>query len=172
MTIQEYAPTAIDDARPVQPNDFKSFVGSFPTGVTVVTWADRGMGAGGMTVNAFASISMTPPLVMVSLAEGSRALDPVHAAGVFGVNILGGQGEQAAAAFARRATARLEDFQWGAGVLGSPLLVADAEAMADCSVEETFVVGDHTIVIGRVHQAEHRGEAPLGYLRRNFASWG
>jgi flavin reductase (DIM6/NTAB) family NADH-FMN oxidoreductase RutF len=124
-----------------------------------------------MTVNAFASISMAPPLVMVSLAEGSRALDPVLNSGSFGVNILGGDGARAANAFARRATALVDDFEWVPGALGNPLLVREAVAMADCSVEETHVVGDHTIVIGRVLEARHGGEAPLGYLRRSFAPW-
>lgn len=169
MTISDVAQKVTAEVRP---EDFKSFVGSFPTGVTVVTWADHEGGVGGMTVNAFASISMDPPLVMVSLAEGSRALAPVLEAGTFGINILGGGSSHAATAFARRDTAKIEDFSWAAGVWGSPLLVGDAEAMADCSVEETHVVGDHTIVIGRVCQAEYFGRAPLGYLRRNFGPWG
>lgn len=168
MTINETVAAVLGDVRP---EAFKAFVGSFPTGVTVVTWADRDHGVGGMTVNAFASISVEPPLVMVSLAEESRALAPVLDAGAFGVNILGGKGAGAAAAFARRATASLKDFAWTCGVLGSPLLTDEAEAMADCTVEETHVVGDHTMVIGRVRQAEHVGAEPLGYLRRAFSTW-
>lgn len=168
MAINQATPTAVGKVRP---DDFKAFVGSFPTGVTVVTWRDVGLGAGGMTVNAFASISMEPPLVMVSLGEGSRALAPVMHSGSFGVNILGGGGAGMAAAFARRATAVLDDFEWTPGALGNPLLTGGAEAMADCEVEESHVVGDHTIVIGRVCEARHRGDAPLGYLRRTFSPW-
>lgn len=169
MAINQAEATVIGKVRP---EDFKAFVGSFPTGVTVVTWRDAGFGAGGMTVNAFASISMEPPLVMVSLGRGSRALEPVLHTGSFGVNILGGDGARAATAFSRRATADLDDFAWSPGVLGSPLLTGDAEAMADCEVEDAYEAGDHTIVIGRVHEARNCGNAPLGYLRRTFSRWG
>lgn len=160
-------PTATE----VSPESFKSFVGSFPTGVTVVTWDDPDLGQGGMTVNAFASISMDPPLIMVSLGEGSRAIDAVLRRGSFGVNILAGNGSRAALAFARRDTAVCSDFGILTGVLGNPLLVEDAVAIADCEVEQTIVAGDHTIIIGHVRQVSDTGQAPLGYLRRTFAPW-
>lgn len=155
----------------VNPESFKSFVGSFPTGVTVVTWSDPELGQGGMTVNAFASISMDPPLIMVSLADGSRAIDPVLRRGSFGVNILAGSSSRAALAFARRDTALCSEFGMRTGLLGNPLLVDDAVAMADCEVEQAIVAGDHTIIIGHVRQASHTEQAPLGYLRRTFAPW-
>jgi flavin reductase (DIM6/NTAB) family NADH-FMN oxidoreductase RutF len=165
----EIAPVpTVDD---VCPEDFKAFVGSFPTGVTVVTWQDSDGEPGGMTVNAFASISVDPPLVMVSLSEGSRAVEPVLRSGVFGINILGATGDRAALAFARRDTAVLRDFEWSPGLLGNPLLTSDAVAVAECEVEKTVVAGDHTMVLGRVRQASHEPTAPLGYLRRRFAPW-
>ena len=153
----------------VHPEEFKALVGSFPTGVTVVTWG--GERAGGMTVNAFASISIDPPLVMVSLAQGSRALSPILGEGRFGVNILAGEGTRAAMAFARGATANLDSFPWREGLLGCPQLVEDSTAIAECEVHQTVLAGDHTIVIGRVRQAIASGTVPLGYLRRHFAPW-
>lgn len=165
----EFAP--LPTASAVNAEAFKSFVGSFPTGVTVVTWDDHVTGRGGMTVNAFASISMDPPLIMVSLAEDSRAIGPVLRKGSFGVNILAGNGSRAALAFAKRDTAVCADFGTATGLLGSPLLVDDAVATADCEIEQTIVAGDHTIIIGRVREATHTEQAPLGYLRRNFAPW-
>lgn len=165
----EFAP--LPAASAVDADAFKAFVGSFPTGVTVVTWDDSVHGRTGMTVNAFASISMDPPLIMVSLAEGSRALAPVLQQGSFGLNILAGNGSRAALAFAKRNTAVCSDFATESGLLGNPLLVDDAVATADCEIEMTMVAGDHTIIIGRVRQASHTEKAPLGYLRRNFAPW-
>lgn len=165
----EFAPSLT--ATEISPESFKSFVGSFPTGVTVVTWQDPRTGPGGMTVNAFASISIDPPLIMISLAVGSRAVEPVLKRGSFGVNILAGNGSRAALAFARRDTALCSDFGTEPGILGNPLLVDDAVAYADCDVEQTIPAGDHVIVIGRVRQASHTEQAPLGYLRRTFAPW-
>jgi flavin reductase (DIM6/NTAB) family NADH-FMN oxidoreductase RutF len=162
---------SLPNATAVNPEAFKSFVGSFPTGVTVVTWDDRVVGRGGMTVNAFASISMDPPLIMVSLAEGSRAIEPILRQGTFGVNILAGNGSRAALAFAKRDTALCTNFNTGSGLLGNPLLIDDAVATADCEIEQTIVAGDHTIIIGHVRQAHHSEREPLGYLRRNFAPW-
>lgn len=161
----------LPQASTVSAEEFKSFVGSFPTGVTVVTWKDGVAGPGGMTVNAFASISVNPPLVMVSLAEGSRAIEAVLRQGTFGVNILAGNGSRAALAFAKRDTAVCADFATVAGLLGNPLLVDDAVATADCEIEQSIVAGDHSIIIGRVRQAKHSGQEPLGYLRRHFAPW-
>ncbi|MCX6499459.1 MAG: flavin reductase family protein [Arthrobacter sp.] len=161
----------LSTATEVSADSFKSFAGSFPTGVTVVTWDDPVLGAGGMTVNAFASISMDPPLIMVSLADGSRATEAVLRRGTFGVNILAGNGSRAAMAFARRDTAVCAQFSAEAGLLGNPWLVNDAVAYADCEVDQAIVAGDHTIIIGRVRQASHTEQAPLGYLRRTFAPW-
>lgn len=165
----EFVP--LPQASTVSSEAFKSFVGSFPTGVTVVTWKDDIGESGGMTVNAFASISMDPPLIMISLAEGSRAIEPVLRQGSFGVNILAGNGSRVALAFAKRATAMCADFTTVTGLLGSPLLVDDAVATADCEIEQVIVAGDHSIIIGRVRQANHSEQEPLGYLRRNFAPW-
>jgi flavin reductase (DIM6/NTAB) family NADH-FMN oxidoreductase RutF len=165
----EFAP--LPTVSTVNAETFKSFVGSFPTGVTIVTWDDPAIGKGGMTVNAFASISMDPPLIMISLAEGSRAIEPILRHGSFGVSILAGRGSRAALAFARRDTAVCSDFGTVSGLLGNPLLVDDAVATADCEIWETIVAGDHTIIIGHVRQASHTEQAPLGYLRRSFAPW-
>lgn len=151
------------------PEEFKAFVGSFPTGVTVVTWG--GEDAGGMTVNAFASISMDPPLVMVSLGQGCRALAPVLREGRFGINILSGDGSRAAVAFASGKTANLGDFAWRSGPQGAPQLTEDSTASADCEVHQVIHAGDHTILLGKVCQVTASGTAPLGYLRRRFAPW-
>ena len=156
----------------ITPDVFRRVMGHFVTGVTVVTALDDGRPAG-ITVNALSSVSLEPPLVVIAL-DRRRFLHPiVRAAGRYGVNILSEDQRDLSDCFAG---APVEpgrgDFcaaAWHPGATGVPLLDG-AIATLECSVVESFSVGDHDLFIGRgaarANEPEH--PMPLLYYRRRY----
>jgi flavin reductase (DIM6/NTAB) family NADH-FMN oxidoreductase RutF len=127
--------------------------------VTVVTAA----GPVGMTVSAFSSLSLDPPLVLVSLAKASATHDPVLASDGFAVHILEDDQAEISTRFAT-AQDRFDGLSWDPGPYDAPLLHGGVARLA-CEHHATADGGDHTILIGRVVQVDvHAGE-PLLYYR-------
>ncbi len=160
MTLAEEAVSAAE---------WRAAMGCFPSGVTVVTsW--RGDRPVGSTVNAFCSVSLTPPLLLVCLDLANPILPDVEASGRFGVNILPAS---EGAALARRFAAaeeetRFEALAFLANEAGAPQL-ACAPTFIDCTVEAVHPGGDHRIVVGRGRRIDHAHEgAPLLYHRGGF----
>jgi flavin reductase (DIM6/NTAB) family NADH-FMN oxidoreductase RutF len=144
---------------------FRSAMGAFATGVTVVTVAGPDGSRYGMTVNAFASVSLDPPLVLVCLARSGRGHDLVREAGVLTVNVLADDQQHLSRRFADRRRAVDEAMFAGIAVrpgsTGCPVL-PDAAASFDCRVQRIVDAGDHVIVLGEVVALRHRPErAPL-----------
>jgi flavin reductase (DIM6/NTAB) family NADH-FMN oxidoreductase RutF len=144
---------------------FRSAMSGFPTGVTVVTVAGRDGARYGMTVNAFSSVSLDPPLVLVCLARAGRGQDLVRDAGVFSVNVLADDQEHLSRWFADRR--RPMDATMFAGIAvrlgstGCPIL-PEAAASFDCRVHRLVDAGDHVLVLGEVVALRHHPErAPL-----------
>ena len=147
-------------------------MGHFATGISVVTTLD-GEQPAGITVNAFSSVSLEPPLVMVAL-DRRRFITPlVRRFGRYAVNVLGSDQQLLSDCFAHAPVSPgREDFcgaAWHAGPTGLPLLDGSI-ATLECTVVETFSAGDHDLFIGRVDSmGEHReGTAPLLYFRRRY----
>lgn len=155
-----------------RPDEFRMVMGHFATGISVVTTFDGGKPAG-ITVNAFSSVSLDPPLVMVALDRRRFITPMVAAAGRYGVSILGSNQQALSDCFAHAPVSPgREDFcgaAWHAGPTGLPL-IDGAIATLECTTVETFSAGDHDLFIGRVDSIEqHRdGEAPLLYFRRRY----
>ncbi|MFG3259916.1 flavin reductase family protein [Streptomyces sp. NPDC048172] len=131
------------------PGDVRGFMRAWATGVAVVTSTLDGEPAG-CTVNAFLSVSLRPPLLLVSLANGSRTLAAVHAHGAFGINVLGWDQRRLAARFAGGAAHHADRF---AGLAwrphaGVPVLEG-AVAACVCVRERLIGAADHTLVLGR-----------------------
>ncbi len=146
--------------------------GLFASGVTVVTTTHEGK-LRGITVSAFASISLEPPWVMISLANETASREWVAESGVFAVNILSDEQEFLAERFAARApivNARFDGVPYHTALTGSPIL-AESLAWYDCRVEDARDAGDHTIFIGRVEAAElgTQGKQPLLYFANRYA---
>jgi flavin reductase (DIM6/NTAB) family NADH-FMN oxidoreductase RutF len=140
---------------------------SVPTPVTVVTALHRGR-PHGTTVSAFSSLSLEPPLIVVSLDRGSELLSILHETGRFGVNVLHeGQAEHALS-FARKGADKFAGVEWD-GHGGLPRL-PEATAWLACRAKELFPGGDHVLVTGLVEDAERSELPPLVYRERNFAA--
>jgi 3-hydroxy-9,10-secoandrosta-1,3,5(10)-triene-9,17-dione monooxygenase reductase component len=146
--------------------------GLFGSGVTVVTTTHEGRRRG-MTVSAFASISLEPPLVMIALAHEAGTREMIADSSVFAVNILSDDQEFLSERFAARAPIVNEKFEgvpYEVAVTGSPIL-PDSLAWYDCRVEATHDGGDHVIIIGRVVGIGFGDEArqPLMYYANRYS---
>jgi 3-hydroxy-9,10-secoandrosta-1,3,5(10)-triene-9,17-dione monooxygenase reductase component len=159
---------AIDPAR------YREVIGSFATGVAIVT-AQGGDGPAGLTTNAVTSLSLDPLLLLVCFDNGSRTLPIVRDAGRFAVNVLHAGQEDLAKVFAskREQPAKFEAATHTVAH-GVPVL-DDALAWIACDLQDLHPAGDHTIGIGRVTHlsAGDRpdcGEAnePLLFFRGGF----
>ncbi len=144
-------------------------MGQFPTGVTVVTgWG--GEEPLGSTINAFCSVSLQPPMLLICLDHRNPLLAPVRETGVFGLNILGADdGEALARRFATGpTTGRFEGLSYDATPGGAPRLPT-APVFVDCACVAIHDAGDHAVVIARgLRLAFGSAEAPLLYHRGAF----
>ena len=151
--------------------EFRNALGQFATGVTVVT-VEREPGAVfGMTANSFTSVSLHPMLILVCVDERAKILPLLHKKKRFGISVLK-QGQQAISEYFaqpeqhQEAEQRLSlRYRWNAE--GVPVL-EDTVAQLSCSVVAMHVAGDHTIVVGKVEDAEIKGGEPLLFLRGGY----
>ena len=153
----------------VAPRAFRDAVGAFTTGVTVVTAAGE-EGPAGLTTNAFSSLSLDPPLVLVCFDNASRTLPVVRGAGRFAVNVLRAGQEEVAAVFASKRVAA-EKFAEVTHAEAHGLPVLDgALAWIACDLRELVPGSDHTIGVGAVTalDADPDGE-PLVFFRGAYA---
>lgn len=139
----------------------------FATGITVVTTVDENTRPHGMTVNSFSSVSLEPPLVLVSIDLKNAILGHFMTSAWFAVNILGEHQEHLSRRFSTAAENRFEGVEWQPGVSGVPLL-AGVLAQMECAVTQTFEVGDHALLIGEVRSASWREGKPLVYFNSSY----
>lgn len=149
------------------PRALRDAFGAFTTGVTVVTSHDREGRPIGFTANSFASVSLSPPLLLVCVAKGARIHDPMTSAPQFAVNILAEDQKEISNTFARPVADRFASVRWRNGPCGSPL-IDGAAAWFDCSRERVVETGDHSILIGRVEAFENARRNGLGYARGSY----
>jgi flavin reductase (DIM6/NTAB) family NADH-FMN oxidoreductase RutF len=156
----------------IDPATFRSVLGRFATGVTVVTVRDEQLDDHGMTVSAFCSLSLEPPLVLICI-EKSASLHDVLATGntasQFAVNILESRQEEIARRFAEEHPDRFEGVGFTRGATGAPI-IEDCLGVIECEVQSRHAAGDHTIVIGAVIAAATSEGAPLLYYRGGYAT--
>ena len=148
---------------------YREALGSFPTGVAVVTAAGAGA-HGGITVNSFTSVSLDPPLVLWCMDRKSGRHDLFAAAAAFTVNILGTEHRGVSARLARPGEHALDGIALIATELGPPAL-ADSLAVFECRREQALAAGDHTILIGRVLRFSRPSKsAPLVYFGGRYSA--
>lgn len=157
----------------VTPEDFKGALGSWASGVTVVTTKLEEM-VYGITVSSFSSLSLDPRLILVSLADSNHLPHMVKKSGRFAVSILAEGQEDVSAYFSTSGRNPTETFEEPVNIVvgetGSPL-IAGALAHIDCELEEAFPGGDHTIAVGKVVAAYFDPtRLPLMYFRRAYRS--
>ncbi|HEY8795104.1 MAG TPA: flavin reductase family protein [Gemmatimonadaceae bacterium] len=156
----------------IDPATFRSVLGRFASGVTIVTVQDGQHYDHGMTVSAFCSLSLEPPLVLICI-EKSASLHAVIAAADpasrFAVNILESKQEDVARRFAEEHPNRFEGVGFTRGATGAPI-IDDCLAVIECEVQSRHPAGDHTIVIGAVIGSATSEGRPLLYYRGGYAT--
>ncbi|MET3932245.1 flavin reductase family protein [Arthrobacter sp. OAP107] len=144
-------------------------MGRFLTGVAVVTTEHSGEQYG-MTINSLTSISLDPPILMISLNFNTRTGDAVLASGKFAISILGAKQEAVARQFAQRGGARFEagEFDTTEGGLS---VITGALSQAECKVVHRYDIGDHQVFFGKVMACRDRDGDGLAFNAGKFGSF-
>ena len=152
----------------LNPFEFRKAMGSFATGVTIIT-VDVGDKVHGMTANAFASVSLDPPLVLVCVDQSARTHAHLHARKRFGVNVLAEDQRAISEYYALpleeqvgESVARFDRTQHGTPVLNGAL------TYLECRLQSAQDAGDHTIFIAEVEDVEVRQGKPLLFFRSKY----
>jgi 3-hydroxy-9,10-secoandrosta-1,3,5(10)-triene-9,17-dione monooxygenase reductase component len=146
---------------------YRTVLGHFATGVTVITAVD-GEEPIGMACNSFTSVSLEPPLVLFCAAESSTTWPRIRRAGKWAANFLDEDGEEVCRVFAQRGADRFAHITYSIGRTGSPIL-RDALAFVDCETIDEHIAGDHMIVVGKVLEVGYASEAkPLIFYRGGY----
>ena len=153
----------------IDPDSFRSVLGRFASGITVVTTLDAQGRDLGMTASAFASVSLRPPLISVCIDHAASMYGALRGAERFGVNVLAAEQEALSRRFAAMESShRFDGIGYERGESGVVLL-EDALAQLECRVVARHEAGDHTMFIGEVETASARSAAPLLYYRGGYA---
>jgi flavin reductase (DIM6/NTAB) family NADH-FMN oxidoreductase RutF len=144
-------------------------MGRFLTGVAVVT-TKSGDEVHGMTINSLTSISLEPPILMVSLNFGARTTDAILESGRFAISILGAKQEAIARRFATRGGEHFEGGEFDYTASGMPV-VKDALSQADCKVVNQYEIGDHQVFFGEVTTCRDRNGSGLAFNAGKFGSF-
>jgi flavin reductase (DIM6/NTAB) family NADH-FMN oxidoreductase RutF len=152
---------------PVDSTSFRQALAQFASGVTVVTTRDAAGGALGLTVSAFCSVSLSPPLVLVSVDVGSEAHTGFRDSGVFGVSILAEGQDEVSRLFARPGREKFRELPLTTGQRGLAL-VPGALAHIECEVRAAHPAGDHILYVGEIVALAVRSGRPLLYNRGGY----
>ena len=153
----------------IDPDSFRSVLGRFASGITVVTTRDGDERDVGMTVSAFCSVSLEPPLVQVCVDRRASLYGALAASSRYGVSILAAEQEALSRRFATaESTRRFDGIGYRRGDSGVVLL-DDALAQLECRIVVAHEVGDHTMFVGEVESATARSAGPLLYYRGGYA---
>jgi 3-hydroxy-9,10-secoandrosta-1,3,5(10)-triene-9,17-dione monooxygenase reductase component len=150
---------------------FRQVLARFASGVVVVT-GSTGSGPAGLTCQSFSSLSLDPPLVLLSTAKSSTTWPRIAETGRFAVNVLGSDQQELSSRFAVSGGDKFADTPWRPGALGNPLLDG-AIAHVECDIAALHDGGDHVIIVGRVRALEAPGlesRSPLVYYRSAYRS--
>ena len=151
--------------------DLRRAFGNFATGVTIVTALDANDNPCGFTANSFTSVSIDPPLLLVSIAKSAFGCDVFTASRGFAVNILARNQRELSNRYAAADADKYDGLGWHGAATGSPI-IDGVVAWFDCEHHEQVDAGDHIILIGRVLRYEHNTHTPLGFCRGAYVSFG
>ena len=147
--------------------EIRHVMGHFATGVTVITTNDKEGTPNGITANAFSSLSLDPPLVLVCIDKKANCYECFEESGVFAINLLGEHQEELSTRFATKGVEKFAGIGWHKGHQGLPLL-DDAIGHIQCSLTNAYEGGDHTIYLGSVIDAKATGDRPLLFFKGKY----
>lgn len=170
------APAEVDDAHAaaieaaaVDTAAFKRAVGSFATGVTVVTTRGADDRLLAFTANSFTSVSLDPPLVLICLNRRAPSMAGFAIGRAFVVNILAADQQRLSGHFARPSDDKLAGIEHRLTDTGIPVLTG-THATLECRLEHWFHGGDHVILVGRVEAVDSADNEPLVFHRSRYTT--
>ena len=152
----------------VDPGLFRAVLGRFASGVTVVTATDDEGRPHGMTVSAFSSLSLSPPLVLVCIGTNATLSPLLASRAVLGVNILAASQQALSQRFASKLEDRFAEVPYRMAPPEVPVLEG-ALGWLGCRIVARHPAGDHVIYVGEVVAAGTTEGEPLGYYRGGYA---
>ena len=152
---------------PVTPDEFRAALSRFTSGITVITSRSASGESFGITVSAFCSVSLTPPMVLACIENTTRSHSAISETGVFVVNILAAGHEHLSERFSIPMGNRFEGVATREGIDGLPVL-EDALVTIECRLDRSHDGGDHTIFVGLVENVSIRDAQPLVYFHGNY----
>ena len=150
---------------------FSRVMGSFASGVTVVTTVGADGVPRGFTASAVTSLSLEPRMLLVCVDERSSSLRMIQEAGLFAVNILSNEQQDVAQQFARPGDDRFKGLRWRPGVETGAPVIGESLAYAECRLTDTCKGGDHVILIGEIVAGDAHEAEPLLYFRGRYGKY-
>jgi len=155
------------DSSLIDSRDFRNALGTYATGVTIITAAADDGRPYGLTCNSFAAVSLKPPLVLWSLVVYSSSLTVFQNASHFAVNVLGATQKALADKFAKPSDDKFAGIDWTPGLGGAPVL-AESVANFQCRAVNRYYGGDHVIFLGAVEAYSYNRKEPLLFARGTY----
>jgi flavin reductase (DIM6/NTAB) family NADH-FMN oxidoreductase RutF len=152
---------------PINSTELRRIMGHFATGVTIITTVDKAGAHFGLTANAFMSLSLNPPLVLISVDKSAQCYSCFDESKVFTVNFLSEHQEEISRRFATKGVEKFAGLQWREGNNGAASLEG-VMAHIECKLVQTYDGGDHTIIIGEILSASGSGERPLLFFKGKY----
>lgn len=146
---------------------YRQVLGSFMTGVTVITTIDADGNKRGITANSFTSVSLDPPLVLFCVDYRAASYETWQSSAGFVIHILQSEQQDLAKTFASKAENKFDGLESVEGSTGAPIL-QDVHAWLDCKLSSTVIAGDHAIIIGEVVKYSAEPARPLGFYQGRF----
>jgi flavin reductase (DIM6/NTAB) family NADH-FMN oxidoreductase RutF len=152
----------------VSKDEFRAVLSRFISGVTVVTTLGKDHRPAGITVSAFSSVSLDPPLILACIDKRASLHSHLTEGNYFAVNILAEGQQDVSRLFASKDENRFDGARYIRGTSGAPLLDG-ALAHIECRVVHAYPGGDHTIIVGEVESTSIAEHKPLAYYRGDYS---
>jgi flavin reductase (DIM6/NTAB) family NADH-FMN oxidoreductase RutF len=144
-------------------DDFRAALSRFPSGITVVTSRGSAGELHGITVSAFCSVSLDPPLILVCIEKTTGSHEAIKETKIFAVNILAAGQDDLSERFSLPSSDKFNGVPLRTGSSGV-FLLADALVVLECRLKNVYDGGDHSIFVGEVEEVEIRDGNPLVYF--------
>ena len=151
----------------ISKQEFRSALSRFASGVTVVTTQDKNGKLYGITVSAFCSVSLTPPLILVCIEKNTGSHHAFRESGAFVVNILREDQQHLSDHFASHLEDKFTEISYQKGIADLPVL-ENALAVLECRLHNSYEGGDHTIFVGEIEKITTTDGNPLAYFHGNY----
>ncbi|WP_449282014.1 flavin reductase family protein [Leucobacter sp.] len=146
---------------------YRQVLGSFMTGVTVITTVDAEGRQRGITANSFTSVSLDPPLVLFCVDYRAASYETFQQSRGFVIHVLSSEQQDLAKTFASKSETKFAGLQTEEGFGGAPIL-QDVHGWLECELHDTVIAGDHAIIIGQVRRYSSEPARPLGFYQGRF----